>query len=276
MNKKSKNYTVTFATYNCLEYTKKCINSLINSGVDTRQIVVVDNSSSDGTVEYLKNLDLGGVILNTQNLSCGVAWNQGILARQSEWTIIMNNDIVVNKGFADRLIDFAVINELQLVSPARIDGLANYDVENFSDRAQCVTSSGVRWGSSNAICMCIHWSLFQKIGFFRADPNLLGFEDGLFFNEVRRKKIRHATTGSVWIHHFGGITQEYIKKIKGLQIKDLLVKVNDRKLYGQSWIQRKYYRYQLVKSHVAWRNNELLEFGMTLHGVRNANEFVWF
>ena len=86
-------YTVTFATLNCLEYTKLCIDSLIASGVSANRIVAVDNASTDGTQEYLQSLKLGNVILNRQNLSCGAAWNQGILAHQSEWTIIINNDI---------------------------------------------------------------------------------------------------------------------------------------------------------------------------------------
>ena len=86
------NYTITFATLNCLDYTKKCVESLISSGVDASQIVAVDNASTDGTPEYLRQLGLGATILNRQNLSCGAAWNQGILARQSEWTIVMNND----------------------------------------------------------------------------------------------------------------------------------------------------------------------------------------
>jgi len=113
------NYTITFATLNCLDYTKKCVESLINSGVDPSQIVAVDNASTDGTPEYLKQLGLGATILNRQNLSCGAAWNQGILARQSEWTIVMNNDIVVPPDFADRLIAFASDHQLLLVSPAR-------------------------------------------------------------------------------------------------------------------------------------------------------------
>jgi GT2 family glycosyltransferase len=46
------------------------------------------------------------VILNKQNLSCGAAWNQGILSRQTEWTIVMNNDIIVAPNFVERLINF--------------------------------------------------------------------------------------------------------------------------------------------------------------------------
>jgi GT2 family glycosyltransferase len=270
-----RNYTITFATLNCLDYTKKCVESLINAGVDLSQIVAVDNASTDGTPEYLKKLGLGGIILNRQNLSCGAAWNQGILARQSEWTIVMNNDIVVPPDFAERLIAFASAHKLKLVSPARIDGSMDYDFEQFTYKSQQTTANAIRYGSSNAICMCMHWSLFSKIGFFRADPNLLGFEDGLFYNEVRKHDIKHATTGSVWIHHFGSVTQDHMKMVLGKTSNDVLVKVNDRKLYGQSWLERKLYRYRLKREHLAWREQELRDYGMTLHGTLIQNAFVW-
>jgi glycosyltransferase involved in cell wall biosynthesis len=269
------NYSITFATLNCLDYTKKCIDSLVSSGTEAAKIVAVDNGSSDGTQNYLKNAGLGSLILNKQNLSCGAAWNQGILAQQSEWTIVMNNDIVVPKGFAKRLIQFAIDHNLKIVSPARIDGEMNYDYESFSDNAQSKMKNVVRMGSSNLVCLCIHWSVFNDIGFFRANPKMLGFEDGIFYNDIRKSNLQHATTGSVWIHHFGSVTQEHMKLALGISDHKVLVKVNDRKVYNQSWLDRKIYRYNLKKSYREWRANELSKYGMTVHGVRKNNEFIW-
>jgi GT2 family glycosyltransferase len=187
----------------------------------------------------------------------------------------MNNDIVVAPGFARSLIEFASSNKLQLVSPARIDGTADYDFPQFAEQAQHTTANAVRRGSSNAICMCIHWSLFNQIGFFRASPTLLGFEDGLFYNEVRKHNIANATTGSVWIHHFGSVTQEHMKMVLGIDNQHPLIKVKDRKLYGQSWLERKFYRYSLKRTHQEWREKELRYYGMTLHGSRNNKKFTW-
>jgi GT2 family glycosyltransferase len=268
-------YAVTFASLNCLDYTKLCLTSLLKSGVDAKRIAVVDNASTDGTQDFLRSQHLGAVILNKQNLSCGAAWNQGILAHQAEWTIVMNNDAIVHDGFATRLIDFAIENNLKLVSPARIDGNLDYDFEHLAVYFQNKTNTAIRLGSTNAICMCIHWSLFNQIGFFRADPNLLGFEDGLFYSEIRKHKVQHATTGRVWIHHFGSVTQDHMKMVFGLSSDNVLVKHNDRRLYQQSWIERKLYRHQLKSDHRRWRSRELKAFGMTLHGTRHNNEFVW-
>ena len=269
------NYSITFATLESLEHTKMCVESLLNSGVEKKRIVAVDNGSSDGTPEYLQQLGLGAIVLNRQNLSCGAAWNQGILAQQSDWTIVMNNDIVVADGFANSLIEFAIKNNLKLVSPARIDGSLDYDFPNFAKEAQKKMAYAMRLGASNAICMCIHWSLVNEIGFFRADPSLLGFEDGIFYNEINKKKIQHATTGGTWIHHFGSVTQDHMKMILGKRSTEDLVKVKDRQLYGQSWLERKIHRYNLKKLHKYWREQELLSFGITLHGARKKNEFIW-
>ncbi|MCX7253041.1 MAG: glycosyltransferase, partial [Burkholderiales bacterium] len=137
-----------------MDYTKQCVDSLLKSGVDARHIVAVDNASTDGTPAYLLQLGLGGVIINKHNLSCGTAWNQGILAQQSEWTVVMNNDIVVAPNFVQRIVAFATKKQLKLVSPARIDGPLDYDFFKFAEEAQSKTALAMRWGSSNAICMC--------------------------------------------------------------------------------------------------------------------------
>ncbi|HIC40122.1 MAG TPA: glycosyltransferase [Piscirickettsiaceae bacterium] len=73
-------YSITFACYNSVEYTKKCIDSMIKNGDDLSRLAIVDNGSTDGTQEYLQSLPLGDLILNKSNLGCGVAWNQGTMA----------------------------------------------------------------------------------------------------------------------------------------------------------------------------------------------------
>ncbi|WP_245395100.1 glycosyltransferase family 2 protein [methane-oxidizing endosymbiont of Gigantopelta aegis] len=70
-------YVVTFACYNQVEYTRQCIESMVRQGDDLSRLVVVDNGSTDDTRNYLQSLSLGGLILNSANLGCGVAWNQG-------------------------------------------------------------------------------------------------------------------------------------------------------------------------------------------------------
>ena len=66
-----------------------------------------------------------------------------------------------------------------------------------------------------------------------------------------------------------------MKMVLGKTTNDVLIKINDRKLYGQSWLERKLYRYRLKREHRAWREQELRDYGITLHGTRMKNAFVW-
>ena len=77
---------------------------MVRHGTPLDRLVVVDNGSGDSTREYLQSLALGGRIFNHDNLGCGVAWNQGALALQAEWTIIMNNDILVSKDWIEGML----------------------------------------------------------------------------------------------------------------------------------------------------------------------------
>ena len=49
------NVAVIILTWNGLEFTKACIESIKRHGIpENVQIVVVDNGSTDGTIEYLQ------------------------------------------------------------------------------------------------------------------------------------------------------------------------------------------------------------------------------
>ena len=152
-------YSITFACYNSLEYTKLFVDSLIITDTPLDRVIVVDNGSSDGTREYLSAQSFGEVILNKGNLGCGVAWNQGILARQSEWTVIMNNDVIVSDNWIQNLIDVAVDLKLRVVSPAMIEGELDYDFPNFVIERGSMLQSVARLGAKHAVCLVVHNSV---------------------------------------------------------------------------------------------------------------------
>lgn len=268
-------FSITFACYNASQYTKWCIESLQQSGTPLDRVVVVDNGSLDDTREYLSGIELGGLILNKENLGCGVAWNQGALHQQAEWTIVMNNDLLFHPGWVDNMINAAIEHRLRVVSPALIEGSLDYNYEELALRSSERMSHVLRSPAAHAVCMCIHRSVFLDIGYFRATPSLLGFEDALFFHELRLRKIERGITGATWLHHFGSVTQSLMKQEKGLKSSEVLVKHNDRKLLQQSWLSRKISRFERKRSESQWRNAELSEFGMTLHGERVNGEFLW-
>lgn len=268
-------YAITFACYNALDFTKKCVDSLVKTGTPLERVAVIDNGSTDATRDYLNTLPLGGRIFNHGNLACGVAWNQGILHFQAEWTVIMNNDIVVPAGWIDALINTAIEKGLKVVSPAMIEGALDYDLDTFARESSQKMQNVVRRQTQHLVCLCVHRSVFQEIGFFRATPKLLGFEDTIFFHDLRQSGLPTGIVGSAWIHHYGSITQTEMKKAMGKSEKDNLVTVNDRQLLNQGWMERKILQFKTKRQRTQWRTEELKNYGMTLHGERKNGAFVW-
>lgn len=272
----SLNYTITFACYNQLDYTKQFIASLDREEVDFSRIVAVDNGSIDGTRDWLGQQGFGAVILNDRNLGCGAAWNQGALAIQSKWTIVMNNDVICAKGWLHNLLESAEQNGLQIASPSMVEGDLNYDFETFAKNAQEKMNGYVRHDFPHAVCMAIKEDVWSEIGYFMPVPKLFGYEDMLFFQRAREAKLKLGTSGDSWLHHYGQITQKALHLERKLKPKQGLGDRNLIRLYlGQSWLDRKLSKHKLqrlLKEHLI---TELNKFGMSIHALRSAEIFRW-
>jgi GT2 family glycosyltransferase len=266
---------VTFACYNQVDYTRQCVDSLVRTGFDLSRLVAVDNGSTDATRDYLGTLPLGGRILNGHNLGCGVAWNQGALALQADWTVIMNNDVVVTTGWLDGLVGAANANGLKVVSPALVEGALDYDLEAFRAGDATKMRDVIRRGGRHAVCMAVHRSVWDEVGYFRATPSLWGFEDSLFFHELDQAGIACGQVGASWLHHYGSITLSALKRERGLSQKEGLSARNTHRVLGQSFLQRKWARFQRKRQDARWREEELARHGMTLHGERVDGAFHW-
>jgi GT2 family glycosyltransferase len=270
-------YSITFACLNQAEYTQKCIESLLESDIDLSKVVVVNNGSTDNTQEVIARFPKIHSIVNKQNLGCGVAWNQGALKLQTEWTVIMNNDVILDPGWLNGLFFAAIKNKLKVVCPAMIEGTDDYDMPVTLANNANKALNYFRPYEKHAVCMLIHQSVWNEIGFFRSVPSLFGFEDSLFFNELERRKIPVAVTGASWIHHFGSVTQNELKLERGLSHKEGLGDRKNFKLLGKSWLSRKIAKFRRIRRRRAFETIEISELGISLHGRKQFGKAIqWY
>jgi len=99
---------VVLVAWNNRSYLMPCLQSLFTSGMrNAIEVVVVDNGSTDGTQDVLRQ-EFPEVVLvqNDSNLGLGTASNQGIAATTAPFVLLLNNDTIVNGASLDRLIDF--------------------------------------------------------------------------------------------------------------------------------------------------------------------------
>ncbi len=81
-------------SWNTLELTKACIESVRENCYESAyELVLVDNASTDGSVEYLKSLDCIKTIFNEENRGFARGCNQGIaLAKRQNDIFLLNSD----------------------------------------------------------------------------------------------------------------------------------------------------------------------------------------
>lgn len=187
-----------------LNLLKDCINSLIKPNYQNWELIVVDNASSDGSVEYLKNKFKKYrncfVVENPVNIySQGL--NLGAKKATGKYLAYFNNDTKITQGYLKNLI-----KELEKDSKVAIaqGKLLNYYKINIIDSAgetmdiygnpvtigfgeedgkQYDKPEEILSGSGSA-CM-IRKDLFKKIGGY--DPDFgIGYEDMDLALRVRR------------------------------------------------------------------------------------------
>jgi len=127
--------SINITTWNRKKLTEFCINSLIRTTKrDQFNLVVVDNFSTDGTVEMLKEMKnkkiIDTLILNSKNLHLGKAVNQAwdAAAKDVDWLLWCNNDFF----FMDKWLDnfTLVVNDLNIdyVNCIYLEGLVRNKV----------------------------------------------------------------------------------------------------------------------------------------------------
>ena len=100
--------SIIIVSWNVKKVLIDCLGSIEeNPASEPFEVIVVDNASSDGTVESLRNkFPEVVVIANSQNLGFAAANNQGIEKSQGEYILLLNPDTIVHSGSLDVLIEF--------------------------------------------------------------------------------------------------------------------------------------------------------------------------
>lgn len=118
--------TIAIVSYNTKDLLKQCLESLKknekrlvfdNKSIDTNneelisaEIIIVDNASQDGSVEYLEKLKKANkfsnlsLILNKKNVGFGQANNQAMNKAKGEYIFLLNSDTIIKESAISQLL----------------------------------------------------------------------------------------------------------------------------------------------------------------------------
>jgi len=97
--------SIIIINYNGNKYLKGCFDSLLNGSYKQIEIILVDNGSSDGSIEFVReNYKNIRVIDNKANLGLAAASNSGRSEAGGKYLFFFNNDTIADKDLIANLV----------------------------------------------------------------------------------------------------------------------------------------------------------------------------
>lgn len=173
MNFVEKKIVVIIVTYNGAKWLKKCFQSLEESSYKVNTIVV-DNNSTDNSIEIIQSFPKIQLIQSAENLGFGKANNLGIqkaLELGADYVFLLNQDTWVFPETISNLVKVAESNEQYgIVSPLHYSGDEIHLDVNFEIYCKRKTNSISEQVDEvpfvNAAAWLLSKKTIEKVGFF--------------------------------------------------------------------------------------------------------------
>jgi N-acetylglucosaminyl-diphospho-decaprenol L-rhamnosyltransferase len=224
--------SVVITNYEGKGFLRDCLSSIHeNLKAPDVETIVVDNASSDGSPEYIReNFPWVRLICNRQNLGYAKANNQGIMAARGESILLLNPDTVVSSQAIDLLRDELRQDlEVGAVGPALLAGGNRYQVSFGREISFCheVLQKGLlnpyfrrnlknmkkkrEVGWLSGACILARKRVLEEAGLFDEDFFLF-FEDIDLCRRIRENGWKLIFLPEAKIFHAGGGITARLKK----------------------------------------------------------------
>lgn len=221
-----KNISVIIVTFNNEETIKKCLDSIFQNSPDV-EVIVVDNNSSDKTVEIIKTFREKVVLVEAGgNLGFSKANNLGESQAKCEYLVFLNPDTqLLYKSSFEKLKDILEQNpDFGLIGPKLVypNGQVQKTVRNLPNAARAFKEYilGIKGSydfyipegndiseveSVVGACMVIKRDVFERVGKFD-EKYFLYFEDLDLCRKVRSLGFKVGFYPEVEIRHNEGVS----------------------------------------------------------------------
>ncbi|HUI06986.1 MAG TPA: glycosyltransferase [Verrucomicrobiae bacterium] len=238
--------SIIILTHNQLAHTKLCLQSIENHTPERYELILVDNGSTDGTPEFLREYERTRscvrVIRNDTNRGFAAANNQGLAVARAKYVLLLNNDTVVTKNWLGRMLAvFDRFPEVGLVGPVSnyvsgpqlVKGAAYKTLDELPSFAE-------RWAAQHAgesqkvhrlvgFCLLARRAVIEKIGGLDERFGSGNFEDDDFCLRAGLVGFKARIAQDAFIHHTGSQT------FRGANIDYRQAMLRNWELFKKKW-----------------------------------------
>lgn len=211
--------SIIILTYNQLSYTQKCIESIRKYTLRaTYEIIVVDNHSTDGTVEWLRGQKDLITVFNEDNLGFPSGCNIGIKSSSGDNVLLLNNDVVVTPYWLENLLEAlyssdkigavgAVSNSCSYYQSIPVSYTSDSEMIAFGEKNN-IANKGI-WEERLLLigfCMLIKREVIEKVGLLDEIFTPGNFEDDDYSLRIRLAGYKLLLCRDSFIHHYGSVS----------------------------------------------------------------------
>jgi glycosyltransferase involved in cell wall biosynthesis len=167
--------SVIVPVYNGAAYLSETLNSLLAQKKPVREIIVIDDGSTDDSLAQAQNFGEKVRCFSQPHRGIGAARNFGLLEAQGQWIAFLDADDLW-------LPETSFLLHRSLAPPAPADGVFGRVQEFFSPELTSVQKNRFQlrsdpYAGALSGAFLTHRSLFQKIGLLREDVKVGEFVD---------------------------------------------------------------------------------------------------
>ena len=199
------------------DITSSCIESILNSTNSNFKIILVDNESDNKKVKNFKYRNEIKIIQNKKNEGFSKANNIGIdyaLKNNYDYTILINNDTIVEKKLIEVLLKTAQAKNFSVVQPLILKyngkeiwnagGRINYFFGNFITRKKVgnsLNSSHELTEWLTGCCCLFKTKIFKEIG--KLDESFFAYYEDIDFSlRLKKHGYKIGFTSKTHVYHY--------------------------------------------------------------------------
>lgn len=208
--------SIVILNYNTLEHTKNCIASIRqHTPAGSYELIVIDNGSTDGSVQWLKAQRGLRCIFNKTNLGFPKGCNQGLQIAKGTELLLLNSDTVVTPRWLQQLRgalysapDTGAVGCVTNHSSERQQIAISYtDYAGMSAFAEKYNQADAeKWEPVLKLvgfCLLIRREVYQKLGGLDERFSPGNYEDDDYCLRIWQAGYRVLLCRDTFIHHIG-------------------------------------------------------------------------
>lgn len=184
---------IALLTWNRIELTRKCIDSILKYTTVPFNLMVADNNSTDGTREYLLDLyrskKIHRLLLFDRNTGVACATNSLWELSQSDYFFKLDNDIEIKRpGWASEMSGIIQRNpEVDITAFSFLKQFQNRDFPLITLSGGDTVQDTRFFGGG---CFMIPKKTHRKLGYFCEDYGLYGEEDDDYSHRAQESNLK--------------------------------------------------------------------------------------